>query len=118
MVLNMKIESYSFGLIKIGGREFKSDLIIYPDHVDDKWWRKEGHLLQIEDLAGVFPLKPDVLIVGQGLPGLMQVDQKVDEYCRSHNIELSSLPTTEAVEKYNELAKKKPLVIAAFHLTC
>jgi len=114
----MKIESYSFGLIKIEGQEFKSDLIIYPDRVDDKWWRKEGHLLQMEDLTDIFALKPEVLIVGQGLPGLMQVDQKVEEYCRDHNIELFSLPTTEAAEKYNELAKKKPLVVAAFHLTC
>ena len=114
----MKIESYSFGLIKIDGKEFKSDLIMYPGRIDDKWWRQEGHLLQVEDLAGVFALKPEVLIVGLGLPGLMKVDGKVEGYCRDHNIELFSLPTTEAAEKYNELAKKKPLVVAAFHLTC
>jgi hypothetical protein len=114
----MKIESYCFGLIKIDGQEYKSDLIIHPDHVDDKWWRREGHLLQVEDLANVFALKPEVLIVGQGLPGLMQVDGKVEEYCRNHNVELIVLPTMEAAEKYNELAKKKPLVVAAFHLTC
>ena len=48
----------------------------------------------------------------------MKVDGKVEEYCRNHNIELVSLPTMEAVSKYNELTDKKPLVIAAFHLTC
>jgi len=114
----MRIESYSFGVIKIDGQEYRSDLVIYPGRIDDKWWRKEGHLLQMEDLAAVFTLNPEVLIVGQGLPGLMKVDGKVEEYCRNHNIGLVSLPTTEAVEKYNQLEKKKPLVIAAFHLTC
>lgn len=114
----MKIESYSFGLIKIDGKEFRSDLIIYPDHVDDKWWRREGHLLQMEDLTEVFSSKPEILIVGQGLPGLMTVDKNVEEYCRELNIELINLPTPGAVSKYNELANKKPLVIAALHLTC
>jgi hypothetical protein len=114
----MKIESYSFGQIRIDGKEHRSDLVLYPDRVDDKWWRQEGHLLQPEDLAGVFSRRPDILIVGQGLPGLMKVDAKVEERCREHKIELISLPTMEAVEKYNQLANKKPLVIAALHLTC
>ena len=114
----MKIEDYAFGSIRIDGREYRSDLIVYPDHIDDKWWRKEGHLLRMEDLAAVFFLKPDVLIVGQGLPGLMKVDGRVEEYCRQNNIQMISLPTAEAVKKYNEAANKKPLVIAALHLTC
>jgi hypothetical protein len=114
----MKIENYSFGSIKIDGREYKSDLIIYPGRIDDKWWRREGHLLQMEDLATVLVLKPQVLVVGQGLPGLMMVDGRVEEHCRQNNIEMICLPTAEAVKKFNEAANKKPLVIAALHLTC
>ncbi|MDO9391082.1 MAG: Mth938-like domain-containing protein [bacterium] len=114
----MKIESYSFGLIKIGGREFKSDLIIYPDHVDGKWWRKEGHLLQMEDLAGILALKPEILLVGQGLPGLMKVDEKVEEHCRENSIRLLVMPTEKAVEEYNRSADKNGKIIACFHLTC
>ncbi|MDO9068747.1 MAG: MTH938/NDUFAF3 family protein [Deltaproteobacteria bacterium] len=114
----MKIESYSFGLIKIGGRGFNSDLIIYPDHVDDKWWRKEGHLLQVEDLTDIFALQPEVLIVGQGLPGLMQVDRKVVEYCRCNGILLVVAPTEKAVEEYNNSSGKKEKVVACLHLTC
>jgi hypothetical protein len=114
----MKIDKYSFGSIAIDGREYKSDLIIYPDRVDDKWWRKEGHMLQMEDLSGVFAVKPEVLIVGQGLPGLMKVDTGVEEHCRAVGIELIVRPTAEAVDEYNRAANKKPLMIAALHLTC
>ncbi|MDP2807701.1 MAG: MTH938/NDUFAF3 family protein [bacterium] len=114
----MKIENYSFGSIRIDGKEYRSDLIVYPDHIDDKWWRKEGHLLQMEDMTKAFSCKPEILIVGQGLPGLLKVDVKVEEYCRNQKIDLISLPTMDAVNKYNELANKKPLVIAALHLTC
>jgi hypothetical protein len=39
------IESYKFGEIIITGKKYDSDLIIYPDHIDSSWWRKEGHLL-------------------------------------------------------------------------
>ena len=114
----MKIESYSFGLLRIDGREHCSDLIIYPDHVDDKWWRREGHLLQLEDLDGVFALNPEVLIVGQGLPGLMKVDGKVEGYCRQKGIRLLIMPTQQAAEEYNHSAGKKEMVIACLHLTC
>ncbi|MBU1356060.1 MAG: hypothetical protein KJ620_05790 [Candidatus Edwardsbacteria bacterium] len=114
----MKIDNYSFGQITVDGKSYVADLIIFPDRVDDKWWRKEGHLLQMDDLAEVFGLKPETLIVGLGLPGLMTIDDSVVDYCKSNNIILFSLPTTDAVSKYNELTSKKPLVIAALHLTC
>ncbi len=114
----MKIDSYSFGNIKIDGTDYRSDVIIYPDRVDDKWWRKEGHLLQMDDLAEVFGLKPETLIVGLGQPGLMEVDPYLVEYCKKNEVELIALPTADAVSKYNQLIRKKPLVIAALHLTC
>jgi hypothetical protein len=114
----MKIDSYSFGNIKIDGLDYRSDVIVYPDRVDDKWWRQEGHLLQLEDLAEILVLKPVVLIVGQGLPGLMKVDAKLEEYCQADGISLIVLPTMQAVERFNDLKEKKPLVIAALHLTC
>jgi len=114
----MMIETYSFGVIKIDGREYRSDLVVYPDHVDDKWWRQEGHLLQLEDLSGVLALTPEVLIVGQGLPGLMKVDGKVEEYCRQNNVRLEVMPTGQAVEAYNLSRKTNKTVIACIHLTC
>jgi hypothetical protein len=114
----MKIDKYSFGSVTIDGREYKADLIIYPDRIDDKWWRKEGHLLQVEDLSGVFALKPEILIVGQGLPGLMKVDSKVEEHCRQNGITLVVLPTEQAVKEYNRSEGMKGKEVAALHLTC
>ena len=119
MVLRkVKIENYTFGSVKIDGKEFKSDLIIYPDRVDDKWWRREGHLLQMEDLTAVFACKPDVLIVGRGLPGLMKVDGKVEGHCRLNNIKLIVRPTSQAVDEYNRWAAINQKVVACLHLTC
>lgn len=114
----MRIDNYSFGNIKIDGIEYRSDVIIYPDRVDDKWWRLEGHLLKPDDLKEVWTCKPEILIVGQGLPGLMKVAPSLIEHCKDNKIDLIALPTADAVSRFNELASKKPLVIAALHLTC
>ena len=69
----MKVEQYSFGNITIDGQTYTYDVIIYPERVDSSWWRKQGHNLQIEDLAGVIKAEPGVVIIGTGFFGVMKV---------------------------------------------
>ena len=111
------IESYSFGKIKINSKLHTSDVIIYPDHVDDHWWRKEGHRLDIDDLKDVWQAKPEILIVGTGYYSFMKVPNEVKEYVTSRNIELIVENTKEAYKTYNRLTSTRRTV-AAFHLTC
>jgi len=113
----MKITHYSFGKITIDGKTYTSDVIIYPDHVDPSWWRREGHLLQIADLHDIINAKIPVLIIGTGFYGTMRVPQETVEYLKSNRIETYIENTKKAVELYNEIIPKKP-VIAALHLTC
>ena len=72
----MKIDSYSFGRIVINGKTYTSDVIIYPDRVHAPWWRKDGHLLQLADLAEALQAKPDVLVIGTGYAGVMRFPRK------------------------------------------
>ncbi len=111
------IESYTFGKITINGRRYSSDVIIFPDHVKDSWWRKEGHKLSLDDLKEAFEAKPDVLVIGTGYTGLMKVPQEVKDYVRSKNIELVIENTRQAYKTYNRLSQSRR-VVAAFHLTC
>ena len=113
----MKITHYSFGTITIDGHTYTSDVIIYPDSVDSKWRRKEGHLLQIEDLADIMIAKPSVLVIGTGASGLMKVPKKTLEYLNSNGVEIHIHDTKKAAELYNMIASQKP-AIAALHLTC
>jgi hypothetical protein len=41
---------YEFGIIVIDGSEYRSDVIISNDRVQDNWWRKEGHRLALDDI--------------------------------------------------------------------
>lgn len=111
------IDSYSFGSVTVDGKTYKSDLIIYPDRVDSSWWRREGHALCLEDLEEVLRHKPEVLVIGQGKPGLMKVRPELSERLRQQGIEVFAAPTTRAVRRYNELCGRKK-VVAALHLTC
>ena len=113
----MKIEHYSFGNITIDGKNYTSDVIIYPGRVDDSWWRKEGHNLHIEDLAGVIEANPEVVIIGKGSFGVMRVRKEIISFLESKGIVVYAEKTGKAVELFNELQKEKT-VVAALHLTC
>jgi len=113
-----KVEDYSFGNIKIDGVTLKVDLIICPDGIRENWWRKEGHSLYPEDIQKVLDeVQPDTVIIGRGANGALSVPDKTKEWIESKGITLITLPTGQAVEKYNELSEKSS-VIAGLHLTC
>lgn len=113
----MKIDSYSFGRIVINGKTYTSDVIIYPNRVDAAWRRKEGHLLQLADVAEALRAKPDVLVIGTGYSGVMRVPRETVDRIDGQGIEVKVERTAKAVEVYNDL-EGATTVIAAFHLTC
>lgn len=118
----MKIEHYSFGRITIDGKIYSSDVIIYPAdrRVDPSWWRKEGHLLQPDDLIDIIAARPDILIIGTGYSGVMVVPRETIDYVGERGIELHVEKTSKAVELFNRLQSERPdkVIIAALHLTC
>ena len=101
----------------IDGKTYTSDLILYPDKIDDSWWRKSSHLLLIEDLYDVLRYEPKVLVVGTGADGLMEVPDEIKRFVQSKGIELIVDDTENACKTYNKLKEKKK-VIATLHLTC
>ena len=111
----MRIDSYYFGRIVVDGKAYTSDVLIFPNRAKDNWWRKEGHALHIEDIESVVKEKPEVLIVGTGKYGLLEVLPETKEYIESKGIELIVEPTDKACEIYNEISEDKKAV-AAFTL--
>jgi hypothetical protein len=111
------VDSYSFGRIKVGGTNYTSDIILFPDRVFAPWWRKEGHHLCLEDLEEI-PLEgTDTLIVGTGFLGVMKVGNDVRAFMKDNGIQLFVEKTKDAVRIYNEM-EQQGKVVGAFHLTC
>ncbi len=113
------IDSYSFGRICIDRKTYVKDVIILPDRIHENWWRKEGHLLQPEDLkSAVEEADPEVVVVGRGKFGVMRVSSEVEDYLQNKNILLRAEKSDKAVEIYNRLESSGKRVLGAFHLTC
>lgn len=113
------IETYSFGHMVIDNNPYSSDLIIYPDgRIQDSWWRKEGHALQLDDIAAVIDAKPDIIVAGSGAVGFMKPIKGLQSQLIELGIELIVQPTSKAYETFNMLHGKGKNVAGCFHLTC
>ena len=115
----MKIEKCTFGSITIDGITYQSDLIIYPDgSIEDKWWRKNSHILSKNDIKSLINKRPDVILAGTGINGLMRPEKGLAEYLIKEGIEFICAPNQEAIEIFNRLCEPKRRIGACFHLTC
>ncbi|MFN4197076.1 MAG: Mth938-like domain-containing protein [Caldimicrobium sp.] len=116
------ITYYTFGKLIFKGTSFTKDLILLIKPNFEKilypWWRKEGHLLQEEDLEEVFAFQPKYLIVGKGAYGVMQLSPKVIDRAKKEGIQVEAYLTQEAIYHFNELLKSGFAIAGAFHLTC
>lgn len=89
-----------------------------PSGVLSPWWRKEGHLLTLEDLGEAAEAQVDSVVIGTGYSGMMEVLDDVVEHFRKKGVKVYIADTRKAVEIYNQLVQKGAKVLAAFHLTC
>ena len=113
----MQIQAYSFGNMKISGKNYTEDVMVFPDKIKARWWRLEGHSLCLEDLREVIAEAPLTLVVGTGAYGIMKVPENLKKELADRGIKTIDLPTDRAVMEYNRRAGKEK-VAGAFHLTC
>ena len=111
------IDSYQFGLIVIDGKKYTSDVIIFPDRVRDNWWRRTGHQLCLEDIAEVIAEKSELLVIGTGASGLMEILPEVEQILEAQGTKLIAADTDKAHHIYNQ-SRQCQRVVAALHITC
>jgi hypothetical protein len=107
-----------FGRMVVGAEKHTKDLKIVGCEVKGSWWRGQGHLLVSADISDILANVPDVLVIGSGMSGMMQVDESLKLDLAEMGISVIVLPTDKAAAKYNELVLLGKKVDAAFHLTC
>ncbi len=112
------IDSYSFGTMTVSGTVYRADVIIFPDSIKAHWWRAEDHQLCPDDLEDVFKFQPELLIVGTGAAGCMEILADTRRVLEEKHIALSAGTTYQAVHLFNEELGKNRKVAGAFHLTC
>ena len=111
------IDAYQFGRVVVDGVVYTQDIIIFPDRVQENWWREAGHSVSVSDLETIFKATPSHLILGLGSASRVHIPDETLEAIQKIGIQVTALPTNEACVLYNE-AKDKERVIAGLHLTC
>jgi len=117
-VKKIMIETFSFGRMLISGKEYHSDLIIFPNgRIQNPWWRIKGHMLFFEDIEELISTRPSTIIAGTGTMGLMKPDQGLEKLLQKKGIIFIAESTKKAVEKYNGLYARGDTG-ACFHVGC
>ena len=104
--------------LRVDKKRYCKDLKILGREVYDHWWRKEGHRVDVEDLRDILEGKPDVIVIGTGYAGLMEVSDRLRTVLADRNIELFEEVTPDAVEVFNRIQSRAKRIAGAFHLTC
>ena len=119
----MTIEEYHFGFITIDGKDYTHDVEIrWTGEILD-WWRRESHVIDVEDVKKALEQNPEVVIIGTGESGLARVTEEAKKEIEGKGIKLIIDITEEAVKALNVIDKeseegKKTKVIGLLHLTC
>lgn len=116
----MKIDRFSFGSIRIDGKDYDHDVVI-EDHSIHK--RKKSPSKAYRDRFGHTPLSSgeaipwdcDRLVIGTGAYGRLPIMDEVKNEAQRRDVELIILPTEQAIKAF-EVAE--PHTNAIFHVTC
>jgi hypothetical protein len=111
-----RIEGYTFGHVVVDGEEHRKDVIVLPRRVVGNWWRREGHSMDLEDLADVMEELPETLVVGTGADGQMRPTDETIRALEDRGVQVEVLRTDRAVRRFTELDPER--AAAALHLTC
>jgi len=118
------INEYQFGAIIIDGKTYEHDVEVRWTGEVLKWWRKESHVIDVEDVKRSVEQNPETIIIGTGESGIARVTEAVQKFIKDKGIKLIIDRTKEATKSFNLLEEKseeeerQEKVVGLFHLTC
>ncbi|HOT37955.1 MAG TPA: Mth938-like domain-containing protein [Candidatus Latescibacteria bacterium] len=118
------IEAFDWGEFTIVGKQHRKgkgagkDVRVVGTEVSE-WEERKGHLLTPDMITGVFKHGIEVLIIGNGVHGLLECPAKVREKIVAKGIpDVRVLPTPDACREYNRLFHEGRKVALLAHGTC
>lgn len=117
----MDIEYPAFGTIIVDGEKYDHDVVIENGQVRP---RDKGPSKPLKSTHGHTPLSAEEdipwsaskLVIGSGYSGRLPVLPEIEAEARKRDVELSVMPTAQAVETLN--ASEGARVNAVLHVTC
>ena len=112
------INSTRFGSVTIDGKIYdrEDNYIVFWDGEMIGLHTAERHLFGKPELEMILKKKPEMVVVGTGVSGLLRVSEEVKTLCREKGIEFIEMVSREAIIKFNKNLGKR--VVAFIHVTC
>jgi len=117
------IDSTQFGEVVIDGKKYNQVLII-GDSIIERDYEKLKDLFGTSHKIGEWETEallkeiPEIVIVGTGQDGKLEVDKNFLEKMRKNSVKVIAQITPEAIKIYNEKVKAGKRVNALIHTTC
>ncbi len=123
----MEFQDISFGSIKIDGKEYDHDVVIFPDGIErrkksiskkkhgtsHKFTKKEMKSY-IQDISDQIQF----LVVGTGQYDKLHLLRGTKNYLDLLNINYLELETPKAIKKFQEVNINREKKLGVFHVTC
>ena len=111
------IEEHKFGSFVINGKSYLGDIKILDTKVRH-WEDREGHELKIKDVRDLLDINPELIIIGTGNSGYLDMPSNLRDLVNSKRIPLFLDKNIKAIERYNQAIMQKKKIAAIFHSTC
>jgi hypothetical protein len=117
-----QIAHVSWGRLEVEGKaEPYKDAKLFPGGSREWNWRETGteHVpgIQPADVQELLDHGAKVVVLSRGMAECLRIPRETLDFLKERRIEAHILPTTQAAELYNQLAKEGP-VGGLFHTTC
>ncbi len=110
------IDEHKFGSFVIDGKTYLGDIKLIGKKV--RYWDRYSHKLKFEDLKELLEANPEILIIGTGNSGYLEVPSEIKDHLLIGKIKLIISTNVNAIEKYNKALEENKNVVAIFHATC
>ena len=119
----INFEKTWFGGVKINGQDYRQVLVVGEEieERDEKELNKlygTTHRIGPWEVEKLLSNKPEVIIIGNGQSGVLEVTSEVREKIETSGVELRILLTPQAIAEFNKLYQESKRVNALIHTTC
>ena len=80
------IEDYQFGFITVDGETYNHDVQVFWTGQVFDWWRKESHVVDVEDVIDMVEQNPESIVIGTGEDGMAKVTDSAKKFIEARGI--------------------------------
>jgi hypothetical protein len=115
---SIRINSTEFGSIMVNNKRYSYDVMVSYRGLVKNVETEVRHLVSRKEFYLMLAEEPEVIVIGTGVEGGMQISSDVRRLAEQKGIQVIDLKSSEAIKKFNQLYESGKRVVAFIHTTC